>query len=310
MAGISSEGSEYQPGDSDENNSDELAWSGSENAGSLPYRQTVKRSASKKRSSGDEEEQWQSGGNSSGSDPATQKPRRTRRRLVRPRGKQRRAAQSSGDEEEEEWHSGENSSDSDAAAPRKPRRTRRRQARPRGKQRREAQSSSEEEAEEQEEEEEQEEAHPNTEDEITAETLLPAHICWSSPDGSSVMCFNLLTLRNIARTVGKGEWRQASAAGACGRRRPSRAVAHDARAVRRGGHTLTLFRSALSQPPHFRSPMEPELREQVVSKCVCVCVKCVCVCVDESEQVVSKSPTHTNCCHALTQALVRCPAEL
>lgn len=40
-------------------------------------------------------------------------------------------------------------------------------------------------------------------DEITDEELKDAHVCWSSPDGSCRMCFNLSTLRKVALSVGQ-----------------------------------------------------------------------------------------------------------
>ena len=68
---------------------------------------------------------------------------------------------------------------------------------------------------------------PDRNDEITDEKLEHPHVCWSSPDGSSEMFFNLSTLRKIAISLGKGEWRQ---------------------------------------PPHFREPMERSLRRQIEVK--------------------------------------------
>ena len=82
-------------------------------------------------------------------------------------------------------------------------------------------------------------------DEITQGPLEKMHLCWSSPDGSSKMCFNLTTLLKIGLANNNG-------------------LEARSRAARRAETVFTSF--PFMQPPHFRSRMSEELIQQLRDK--------------------------------------------
>jgi len=80
------------------------------------------------------------------------------------------------------------------------------------------------------------------EDEITRGPLKQLHVCWVSPDGKNKQCFNLETLKKVALSRHK--------------------MLKDKNKDKDGDKD----RIEYLQPPHFRTPMEDDLKDQIALK--------------------------------------------
>lgn len=81
------------------------------------------------------------------------------------------------------------------------------------------------------------------EDEITRGPLKQLHVCWVSPDGKNKQCFNLDTLKKVALSRHK--------------------MLKDKNIDKEDGDK---DRIEYLQPPHFRTPMEDDLKDQIALK--------------------------------------------